>query len=145
MANAQVRPASSKNREKQRDLAESGPGLAVVRLLLALFVKKPNICAFAKRNLQEERGERATNSRFVKKAERLAKLSAELTLLSAELTLFGSELAKLSAELTLFGSELAPFRLVSAKLSAELTLFFPSKNNLTVRQLPPSVVQGPGI
>ena len=131
MANAQVRPASSKNREKQRDLAESGPGLAVVRLLLALFVKKPNICAFAKRNLQEERGERATNSRFVKKAERLAKLSAELTLLSAELTLFGSELA--------------PFRLVSAKLSAELTLFFPSKNNLTVRQLPPSVVQGPGI
>ena len=63
--------------------------------------------------LKEERGERATNPRFVKKAERLAPLGSELTLLSAELTLLSAELTLLSAELTL--------------LSAELTLFFPSR------------------
>ena len=105
--------------------------------------------------LAEARGERATNSRFVKKAERLARLAAALTLFSDDPTVFGSELALFSDDPTVFGSELALFSaaltmfsallgaepaMFSALLGADEALFFPSTLLFSVRQWPREVV-----
>ena len=78
------------------------------------------------KRLKEERGERATNSRFALK-ERLARLAAALTLFSDDPTVFGSELALFSDDPTVFGSELALFcaelAMFSALLGAEPAMF----------------------
>ena len=110
-----------------------GPAEALLSAALTLFFPSRLTWTFAKSLLKEARGERATNSCFVKKAERSASFAPEEAMfapeeamLDAAEAMFAPEEAMFAPEEAMLDAAEATFAPEEAMLDAAEALFFPS-------------------